>query len=315
MIIKKCLVCEKEFETDKYNKVVCSSSCFVTRRNELSKLRKRKYCNKMCGWCKKEFVTYWTRKKFCCYDCKVKYQNSLWYLDRPWKSNKRYSLANELRKQSFSPRQMSIILGTLLGDGCLIKSSKSEESTLYRLSWTHGEPQKDYIDWKCKEMKPFTTNGVIKYIRKKGGFPKKDGSQTITFHSVTIGHDDLSRIKGILYRGKKKFVTRKYLDMLDELSLAVWYMDDGSFFKRFNNCVIYTNSMSISEQRTMQKYFWQRWGVKCTIGSIKPTQISKMDKYYCLRFTVPETEKLHNIISKHIIPSMQYKLNPQRLIR
>jgi len=320
MYFKKCVICSKEFTTNRHNIKSCSSECRrLLRNSNVNERRKRRriFYTKNCRRCNKEFITYWSRKVFCSHQCMQKYWDKFHADIKPRISNKRYSVANELRKTSFTPKQMSIVLGTLLGDGCLIKSSKATESTLYRLSWTHGAPQRGYIEWKDQEMKPFTTNGVIEYIRKNdNGFGRKDGGEVISYHLVTIGHDDLARVKGLLYRGNKKFVTRRYLNLLDELSLAVWYMDDGSYHKVNKNMLLYSYSMGISEHRTIKKWFWQKWRIECFIGKVNRKNANREKKtYYYLRFNRGDTNKFHNLIAPHIIPSMQYKLNPQRLIR
>jgi len=319
MYIKKCDICGKEFVVNRYNTNVCSNECRIINRNKKLKIRREKkriYYVKYCKKCGKEFVTYWSRKIFCSNSCKCGYWDKLRADKKPRKTNKRYSIANELRTQSFTPKQLSIILGTLLGNGCLIKSSKTGESNLYRLSWTHGAVQKEYIEWKNQEMKPFTTNGLIRYKRKNNnGFGRKDNKEEITYHLVTIGHNDLARLRGILYRGKKKFVTRRYLNMLDELSLAVWYMDDGSYSKKNKAMILHTLGMNMSEHKAMQKWFWQRWHIECIISNIKKEYNNGIKRYNYLRFRVSETKKFHNLVAPYIIPSMQYKLNPQRLIR
>jgi hypothetical protein len=318
MYTKQCKICYQGFLTDRYNKVCCSDDHHRLYRNLYMEKRRevqRTHYNKLCKRCGKEFRTFWSRKIFCSHQCERKYWDKVNSDKKPRKTNKSYNVADALQKQHLTERQKAIVLGTLLGDGCLIKSG-NENSTLYRLSWTHGEPQKEYIEWKHQEMKPFTMHEPMKYIRKNdNGFLRKDGLPHITYHLFTIGHNDLSYIKGLLYRGKKKFVTRRYLNLLTPLSLAVWYMDDGSYGKRNHGMMLCTHSMTLSEHRAMKAYFWQRWNIDCKISDVNKEYKGEMRHYYCLRFGVKATEQFQEIVKSYIISSMQYKLNPQRLIR
>lgn len=313
MYIKKCKYCNKEFSSLKYNKSCCSDECrrlYVNNKKNVREESKRIYYTKNCIKCNNEFVTFWSRKKFCSRTCMQKYWDKKHADKRPRKTNKKYNEADEIRKKHFSLRQKSIILGTLLGDGCLIKSSKTEESTLYRLSLTHSDRQKEYIEWKWKEMRPFTSdNGLIRYERKDGKL-RKDGSPLVQYHVTTIGHDELARIKGLLYRGKKKFVTRRYLNMLDPLSLAVWYMDDGSYNQR--SMRLHTSGFSLSEHNAIKIWFWQKWRIECKISIIKNNKNQRYGtrkQYYYLRFNVNNTRIFHDLVRQYIIPSMQYKIN------
>ena len=53
-------------------------------------------------------------------------------------------------------RQDAIILGTLLGDGCLEQNGRWT-----RLRLEHGSSQKSYLDWKKKELKNLITGSVM----------------------------------------------------------------------------------------------------------------------------------------------------------
>lgn len=265
---------------------------------------------KECKRCKKIFFTN-NKKIFCDNSCKCKYWDKVNSDKRPRKTNKCYSSSKKIRETvNITDEQYSILIGTLLGDGCLIKSSKTEESTLYKVFFTHSERQLDYISWKLDKFKSLCTNGLIKYERKE---KRTDGSPLVQYHLQTIGHDDISKVKGILYRSNKKFVTRKYLNLVDALALAVWYMDDGSYSHINKNSTLHTSGFSLSEHRSIKKWFWQKWRIECSIGKISNKSTGK--EYLLLYFNREDTKKLHNIISKFVIPSMQYKLNPQRLIR
>ena len=53
-------------------------------------------------------------------------------------------------------RQDAIIIGSLLGDGCLEKNGR-----FTRLRLEHGHIQKSYLEWKYKELKGLIIIGII----------------------------------------------------------------------------------------------------------------------------------------------------------
>ena len=60
-------------------------------------------------------------------------------------------------------RQMSIILGSLLGDSCLKGNSKNSRS----FHASHSIKQKDYLEWLYEELESISTkSGISEYIDK-----------------------------------------------------------------------------------------------------------------------------------------------------
>jgi len=308
----KCRYCSQEFTWNNKNKKFCSPECWRLGRNKRVKnwrLGKKKLLIKNCKKCNILFETYSIKKIFCHHDCHRKYWDKINNDRKPRISNKRYFLSNELRATvHLTDKQYKFVLGSLLGDGSLILGSKN----FYKFTTTHSERQKEYIEWKHELLKPFTTNGLIRY--EVHDRVRVDGSPLVQYHSATICHDDFNRIYHILYRNGKKFVTRKYLNLIDEFALAVWYMDDGSYNKINTDMVLYTLGMTLSEHKAMKKWFWQGWGIICNIRQVKGKLSDGTPQiYYCLRFGRKETNKFHSLVGQYILPSMEYKLNPQRL--
>lgn len=131
----------------------------------------------------------------------------------------------------FSDLQLGAIAGTLLGDGsisgngtfsnnCNRGSLKKSFCRRYRVKWTHGVCQRDYLQWKAKLF------GVESLSDSVGGY-----SQTRLVRACTKSLIYESFYRKICPDGKKQ-VTREWLDCVNELGLALWYMDDGSVNNR-----------------------------------------------------------------------------------
>lgn len=79
-------------------------------------------------------------------------------------------------------RQDAIILGTLLGDGCLERNG-----THARLRLEHGISQKSYLLWKYEELKDIVTGSVMAlhaYHKKSKNF--YDSFRAYTFSDQVL---------------------------------------------------------------------------------------------------------------------------------
>ena len=198
---------------------------------------------------------------------------------------------------NLSLSQKQIILGGLLGDSYFNKGKNS-------VRFSHCAKQLEYLEWKynffvtkaniCSVYHTWNGNKYLQYcfeISKK-----------------YIDEDFISFIKRNLYSndGRKK-ISLKYLNELDSLGLAVWWMDDGniSITKDGGNRYgkLSTHCFNYEENLLIKKYFKDKWNIDVQIKTEK-------NKYF-IRIRASELKKLIKIIYKHIveIPSMIYKID------
>ena len=114
-----------------------------------------------------------------------------------------------------SDQQWQILLGGLMGDGAL---SPTRNGSSARFRWGHGAKQAAYGDWKASL---FANLIVSRSTNAKGA----------VFHDVQP-LAELAELREAVYIGGKKVLSEDYLKALTPLSLAIWYMDDGSFTLR-----------------------------------------------------------------------------------
>ncbi len=195
-----------------------------------------------------------------------------------------------------SPFQWEVALGTLMGDGSL-SPSKTEYAA--RLRWGHGHRQKEYADWKASL---FTNVNVSRSTNDKGAV--FDDLQPLA---------ELSELRKAVYIGGKKVLSHDYLKLLTPLSIALWYMDDGSFQLRSKGLQertrggsgrseICVQALDPSSRQRLRDHLEDTWGV-----SPKLTQRGSRQVSY-LVFDRHETEKLHELLAPYVHPSMDYKL-------
>src|SRR3989338_9067436 len=114
---------------------------------------------------------------------------------------------------SLSQVQKSVIIGSLLGDGYL-RIVPGRRNAFLEIN--HSYQQKEYVDWKYDYLKPITKSAPK--VRKSNG-------ERIAYRFFTRQLSQLTELYQKFYQGRKKIVP---MISLDPLSLAVWYMDDGS---------------------------------------------------------------------------------------
>lgn len=153
--------------------------------------------------------------------------------------------------KGLSQYQKEMILGTLLGDSSADVTSTGRT----RLSFIHSHKYLDYITLK-RDVLNTIVGTDIKY---EEGTENDFGNGYYTFS--TLSTFILTDLVKDLYVGKKKTITRKYLDMLTPLSILYWFIDDGYITKDDQTIGLSTHGFSLEEQNIIIQYFIEKWGV------------------------------------------------------
>jgi len=191
-----------------------------------------------------------------------------------------------------SQRQQSIILGTLLGDGCLKTSNVSSYLTI-----SHTYKQKEYLFWLYEELKSICPTAPKSYI-SKGKYE--------TWYFASESRKDLKEINDKIYTPKKA-VNKWWADQIDELALAIWFMDDGTLSyinKKRSDFSFATNSFSEEENYLLASVLKTKFDIDT---SVKPLN-KKSGLQYNLYIHDNSFDKFSNLIDANVVPSMRYKL-------
>ena len=191
-------------------------------------------------------------------------------------------LAREARKISFSEKQLMFIIGSLLGDGYLDKTTRG-----YSLRIHHGISQKEYVDYKYSLIRSFVNSE-----------PKRSGK---AYYFRTVSHSLLSDLRSKFYIEHKKVIPSMFLqEHFNSFALAIWIMDDGAADKR--QLRINSQCFSLRENLWLIEFLQAKFGIKATVNVDR-------DKYR-LRIANSSMNLLRELVSPYIIPSMLYKLSP-----
>jgi hypothetical protein len=99
------------------------------------------------------------------------------------------------------------------------------------------------------------------------------------------------------YVAGKKQIPRDL--QLDPLSLAVWFMDDGS--KSRSAFYLNTQQFELHEQLFLQKLLLQIFGFESALNRDK--------QYFRLRVSTESSKKMRQTIEPYVVPCLEYKLN------
>ena len=198
---------------------------------------------------------------------------------------------------SLTERQKEIVVGTLLGDGYL----EHDGFKASRLQIKQSERKKDYVFWLYNEFQ-----NLVKTPPKQ----RKDNGQ---WYFSTRSLVELDFFRNLFYGSGSKSVpaTIKKLPV-SSLSLAVWFMDDGTLDYRVKSHYSFsfsTDSFSQSDVRLLQEVLYEKFKIKTSIQ----TPSCRGKKYIKLYVGKDGRDIFLSTIHPYILSCFDYKL-PQIIL-
>lgn len=194
----------------------------------------------------------------------------------------------QLANISLSSRAKNVILGSILGDGCL-RIYKGYKNA--KFSIRHSHDQKNYLKWKVQILR---SHGIIGCISKAkpDGFSKKP--KWIFQSHVT---EQLTQIHQVTHPHNQMKIRRRWLNHLTPEALAIWWFDDGSLICHRRRGVFCTDSFDTKSCQLLKQYLLKVWNVRVTV---KPIYRKKSNKSYPrLWMCSSELQKFLRIIVAH----------------
>lgn len=190
----------------------------------------------------------------------------------------------------------SFIRGSILGDGNISFSSKYSKEA--RLSFCHGLKQIEYLEWKNNFLSKYNLQGIIHSYTAISNRYKSGSCTSISFKSKT--NPLFTKFKN-LYYNNKKFINKEDIWNLDVFGLAIWFMDDGSLWRRKQRSDVYvlnTQSFVLEDKILLQEVLIKNFNIK--------TSILKTDGE--LRVALESMSIFYNLIKNHVLELFNYKL-------
>lgn len=204
-------------------------------------------------------------------------------------------------KTKITKESRNLLIALLLGDGTICSNN------VFKL--THAEQQKDYLEWKIKQLNyaGIRNNGLKSYVKTCG---YNTGVNVYYTQLNTIPF--IKVLRRVFYKPTKILGNRKLLNRLDAKGIAIWYMDDGhinirkdkdgrpmGFYIKIATCLPKTELQIIID------YFKEVWDINFYMF-----HEGKKEDSFSLCCGTKEGLKFINIVKKYVlqVPSMVHKI-------
>jgi LAGLIDADG DNA endonuclease family len=189
--------------------------------------------------------------------------------------------ARRARQRPLGRLQHELVLGSLLGDGTLLKTTAG---WCFRVH--HGLSQRWDVEHKYKFLD--------EYVQSP---PRRSGN---AWYFRTVTHPEFSTYREQFYWSNRKVVPIDLLrERLSGLSLAIWLMDDGSADGR--GIRLNTQSFDRDENVALATLLGEKFGLV--------TRINRDKDGFGLRITAGSRQTLIELVQAHLCPQMAYKLS------
>ena len=185
---------------------------------------------------------------------------------------------------SLTPTQHAVLVGSLLGDGTLRRQGQRRNALL---EVNHAFKWKEYVDWKWQHFRDYVLTPPK---------PRPGNGRRVAYRFTTRSLPLFTNYHVWFYQSNKKRVP---WDLeLDLLSLAVWFMDDGS--KSHGAWYLNTQQFSVEEQNFLRTLLRTTFGIESALNRDK--------QYFRLRIPLKSTELMSHLIGPYLLPCLHHKL-------
>src|SRR3989344_1695145 len=181
-----------------------------------------------------------------------------------------------IRKSILSKEEKAILIGSLLGDGCLRIMGKA---TVPAFSVSHSEKQKDYVFWKYRKLKRWIKTSPW---REERTYHKDRSRKTFSWRFQTLSDKAFVELWETFYLKGKKVIPRNF---------AAVFLN--------------TQSFALQEQHELSKVLKEVYGLNVTVNK---HSISNGEQLYRIRIDTESTRQLPRIIGRHLLPEFYYKI-------
>ena len=203
----------------------------------------------------------------------------------------------------------SVLIGTLLGDASIL-----ERNNRHQINWEQKESSKAYVCHIQKIFQPWINKTEPRLRRIKASIDKEGREwkqrnsyvcRTLT-HSIWDFYANQFYAKKLGDRRRVKVVPKLIHRWLDPISLAYWYMDDGSYLG-YNQIILNTQGFSLTENRVLQQALGRKFGFKVSIHKDN----RKTATLYYLYICAESKNNFFRTVSPYMHPNFEYKLSKE----
>ena len=191
------------------------------------------------------------------------------------------------RRPGLSHWQRSVLVGTLLGDGCLAKHGR-----WHRLHVKHKAAHRGLAEFKRQAFGEFVSMALHEFDQVLAGrrYP------SVQF--ATRAHPELTVWHERFYRDGRKIVPAEIGRWMTPMALAVWFMDDGAADHR--GVTFQTHGFEVGEVQLLRTVLGERFDLAASLRRNKGRWV--------LYVPASSMGRLREHIGSLILPELRYKM-------
>lgn len=186
-----------------------------------------------------------------------------------------------------------ILIGNILGDVYMRRFSEKANA---RIIFRQGSINASYLLHLYNLYQEFVTTAVSSIT------DKNTGKIRYNLSFATLALPCFNELYEAFYLEGQKIIPNNIADLLSEVSLAYWIMDDGSFTG--SGLKLHTNAYSLEELNLLIKALDKNFSIKASVN------VSNREKsQFSLYISKNQMSLVKDLVIKHMHPDMLYKLN------
>ncbi len=199
-------------------------------------------------------------------------------------------------------RQKDIVIGNILGDGG-VYIHRGSSKAYYNIK--QAEKYSEYINWLFSELKDLCPSGIKSRKDNKQVYFYTSPNEELTFLQAKFYHERIKKIPDDI----KSILT-------SPLSLAVWFMDDGTLdYRPKDHCAFHlcTNCFTKEDTQKLIDTLKENFGIDSSLHYT----LCRGKRHCRIYIGAKGRDRFINLVTPYIIDCFKYKLpqyrTPQRL--
>lgn len=196
------------------------------------------------------------------------------------KTNDRKIIQNEEQRQ--------VLIGTILGDGCIFKGKNSKN---YRMNLAHSLKQKKYFMYKYEILKSLGFNEP----KIETEVHSKTNKKYTCIKTQSLSNPLFTDMYKIWYKNGKKTIPKEKTNEIGDLAIAIIFYDDG--FKTKSSYCISMNNFETESINNFREMLLRRYNIE-----------TSMFKDCTIYIRANSKNKFKKIVKKYATNDVLYKL-------
>jgi recombination protein RecA len=195
------------------------------------------------------------------------------------------------RSVELSSAQRAVLVGTLLGDGCLAKHGRH-----HRLHIKHKLAHRSLVEFKYRMFRDFISMRLHVFDQRLGSARHR----CVQFATRT--NPVFTKWHGYFYDDGRKTVPHDIARHLSPLALAVWFMDDGA--ADYAGVTLQTHGFREAEVELLSGVLGRKFTLTANLRRNKGN--------WLIYIRSSSVAHMRDVVRPYLLPEFEYKLVPRR---